>query len=238
MTESPFPFGAVEDSPYDDEPAKDRKRNLIALGALAVVALAGGAFLFLGGGDDLEQDVALTPPPAATAPAAEAPVQAVTLPVATTEQLVRNPFEVGYIQPPPPAAETPASGEGGSSTDSGGGSSSGAPISGRPVTSIPVGGGTSNPAPVGGGAPAPAPTSEQFELVLRSVVGDGEDRAAVFTVGGTEMTPKVGDTFGPTGEIKLLSLQEGPKENQWTAVLQVGDGSPFDVVTGDPVYVR
>ena len=51
-------------------------------------------------------------------------------------------------------------------------------------------------------------------------------------------TAKVGETFGPTKEIRLISLQEGPGSGQWTAVLQVGDGGPFDAVTGQAVSVR
>ena len=45
----------------------------------------------------------------------------------------------------------------------------------------------------------------------------------------------MGESFGPSGSLLLLSLQEGPDEGQWTAVLQLGQGDPFDVVTGAPV---
>lgn len=235
MTESPFPFGAVEDAPYEDEPAKDSKRNLIALGALAVVALAGGAFLFLGGGDDLEEDVAFTPPPRAAAPAAEATPQAVVLPVANADQLGRNPFKALYIQP---AAEA---------TDPGETTPVAPPVVEPPVVQPPViinppvyiPPPTSNPTPAPTRPPITTPpTAVEHPLVLDDVYGNDGDRSAVFIVDGKQMIAQVGTVFGPTAEIKLILLQEGPGEDQWTATLQVGDGDPFDVITGETVFVR
>lgn len=74
--------------------------------------------------------------------------------------------------------------------------------------------------------------------MLMRVFGEGKDQSAVFSIDGKQQTAKVGSTFGPTAEILLLSLQQGPEDAQWTAVLQVGDSDPFDVVTGEPAYVR
>jgi hypothetical protein len=48
----------------------------------------------------------------------------------------------------------------------------------------------------------------------------------------------VGSTFGPTAEILLIGLTEGPDAGMWTATLQVGDDAPFDVKIGEPAYVR
>jgi hypothetical protein len=77
----------------------------------------------------------------------------------------------------------------------------------------------------------------KHELILLRVLGEGADRSAVFTIDGTEQTAKVGGIFGPTSQILLRELTEAP-EGVWTATLQVGDGDPFDVVTGEPAYVQ
>jgi hypothetical protein len=83
-----------------------------------------------------------------------------------------------------------------------------------------------------------APTSREHPLVLRSVAGTGDALTATFVIDGHRTTARPGASFGPIGEIRLVSLQQGPAADQWTAVLQVGDGEPFDVVTGDTVAVR
>ena len=74
--------------------------------------------------------------------------------------------------------------------------------------------------------------------MLTDVYGTDAERSAVFVVDGKQMIAQVGTVFGPTAEIKLVKLQEGPQDDQWTATLQVGDGDPFDVVTGEAVFVR
>ncbi len=45
------------------------------------------------------------------------------------------------------------------------------------------------------------------------------------------MSAKIGEQLGETG-IRLLSLQQDPEDNRWTAVLKVGAGEPFDAVIG------
>lgn len=238
MTEPYNPFGAVEEAPaFPEDDTAGGKRNLVALGGLGAVLVAGAAyFLVLSGGDATEDALAIVPrTPAAAAPAAVASPAAVKLPVATKVQLGRNPFKALYVQPaavaeaPAPAAPaTPVAVGGGTTIVVGGGG-----------TQAPTGGGTQAPTSGGGtAAPAPKPAVKEYKLVLTRVFGDeGSDLSAVFTIDGKQQTAKVGSVFGPTAEIKLLSLQEGPKEGRWTAVLQVGDGDPFDVVTGTKVYV-
>ncbi len=83
-----------------------------------------------------------------------------------------------------------------------------------------------------------APTAREYALVLKRVYGTGKDQTAEYTIDGRKVVAKIGVRFGPTNEIRLISLQEGPKDGQWTSVLQVGDGEPFDAVTGDEVSVR
>ena len=253
MTESPFPFGAVEEAPVlDDEPAVDSRRNVIVLGALAAVLVGGGAYFLLGSGGDVADEVAFTPavPRVAAAKATPSP-QAVKLPVATKVAIGRNPFKALYVQPvvaaaapaTDPAAPVPTGG--GTPIvlvtpgDSPAGPTTSTPTTSTPTTSTPTTGRPTSSSPDRPASTAPPePAVKEYKLILKRVFGDGSDLSAVFTVDGKQMTAKVGSTFGPTAEIKLLSLQQGPKDEQWTAVLQVGDGDPFDVVTGEPVFVR
>jgi len=71
-------------------------------------------------------------------------------------------------------------------------------------------------------------------LELTRVEGASDRLVAVLAVDGQPVRAGVGDSFGPGGQLLLLSLQQGPANGQWTAVVQVGQGEPFDVVTGTP----
>lgn len=95
------------------------------------------------------------------------------------------------------------------------------------------------PLPPATGTSTDAPSSGVASLTgrrlsLTRVEGAGEDLVAVLALDGTPMRARVGASFGPGGELLLLSLQQGPAESQWTAVVQRGRGEPFDVVTGSP----
>ena len=246
MTESPFPFGAVEEAPaLEEESESGSRRNLLALGGLAALLVAGGAaFFLLSGGDEPSEDVAFVPPArtAVTAPAVIVP-KAVKLPVATNIPLGRNPFKALYVQPAAAPADAAPTGPATAPAPAGG------PAIILVTPTAPTGGtspGTSPgiapfPGPTDGGAgPAPGtpPVAVEHDLVLRRVSGEGDALSAAFTIDGKATSAKVGETFGPTSEIKLLSLQEGPQPGRWTAVLQVGDAAPFDVVIGESVRVR
>jgi hypothetical protein len=230
--------------PVDEAGGADNRRTVVAAGVLAVVAVAAGAFFFLGGGD-AEEVPAAAPATSATSAAPAAPEAAVpvaaTLPTATNLSIGRNPFKVPglYIPPPPevPSSAAPAPVATGTAP---------APV-GTGTAPAPVGTGTAPapvvpaPAPVGtapapGGTVAP-PAPEKHKLVLLRVFGEGADRSAAFSIHGTEQIAKVGSIFGPTAEILLIELTEAPA-GTWTATLQVGDGDPFDVITGEPAYVR
>jgi hypothetical protein len=223
------PFGPPAD-PAESAPApvveaeekSGNKKAVLGLGALAAVVLGAGAFLFLGGSGDEELDDFTLPPrkPAAAAPAPSA-TPAAKLPAVAKVALGRNPFRALYIQPAaaPAVPETPTGA---------------APAPADPGAVAPATGGT---AP-GTGTPAQEPTAKEYKLVLLRVFGEGADQSAVFSIDGKQQTAKVGTTFGAHAEILLIELTQGPKEEQWTAVLQVGDGDPFDVVTGVPAYVR
>ncbi len=164
------------------------------------------------------------------APTAELPRAAVTLPTAYADQIGRDPFRALYVQPaavaappaPDPAAFPVGLAQPGSGLTGGGF----------------AGGGTTTGGDATPSDPAAQPVNTTYKLVLGRVSGSAGDRTATFSIDGKQQVAKVGTKFGPTSEIILLSFQEGPKPGQWTTVLQVGDGDPFDVVTGTPVYVR
>ena len=265
MTESTLTLGADAD-PADDARGT-RRVLLLAAGVVGSLALAAGGFLLLGGDDDELLDspppLAVTQPKTAATPVAKP----AALPRPFDADLGRNPFKALYVAPAA-AAGPGAAGVGdptlaGPRPDAPAvpaGTGAGTPVVpvggpalpvGGPV--LPVGGPVlpdgGPPAPVAGPVLAPlppvggpvvpaVPTDREHALVLRTVRGDGEARRAAFTIDGRSVTVKVGGTFGPTKEIRLISLQEGPGAGQWTAVLQVGDGGPFDAVTGQAVSVR
>ena len=220
------------------EEVAEHKRpiRLIAAGIAAAVALAGGGYLLLGSGGSAPTSnfVPLTHHRAPKVPTivTKAAPPKVKLPVAYKAQIGRDPFKPLYVEPAvAPAAAAVAA--------------PGTPVA--PVTpGLPTGTG---PAPGTGTAAAPGspagtgvtpvtPADKTYTLVLRRVYGTGKDRTAVFSIDGKQQVAKLGSKFGPTSEIVLLSMQQGPKAGQWTTVLQVGDGDPFDVVTGVPTPVR
>ncbi|MCU1589869.1 MAG: hypothetical protein JWP11_1125 [Frankiales bacterium] len=224
MTE-PFPFGGVEDdapAAYD-EPTRDNRKT-IALGAVAALVLGAGAFFFLGGGGDETEEAFTAPVRSPRVAAAKAPATkpVVKLPVASQVQLGRNPFRALYVEPAEPVAD--------------GGASVVDPAAPAGPTGTPVvvtAGGTTSQPPTSGAPPKPV----LHKVVLMRVYGEGNDRTAVFSIDGRQQIAKVGAVFGPTAELLLLSVQQGPADAQWTAVLQVGDGDPFDIVTGESKYV-
>ena len=223
MSQDAFPFDGVNDASAAEE-GDGRRKKLLLGGAGAVVLLLGGYLLLGTGGDAGTEEfipTARAPRPVASTPA----VVAKQLPAAYKEQIGRDPFRALYIQP---AAAPPAVAGGTTSL----------PAPGVVVTS---GGATTDfGAPSGGVATGgtTTPVAQEHKLVLQRVYGADKDRTASFSIDGKQQVAKIGAQFGPTSEIVLLSLQQGPKAGQWTAVLQVGDGDPFDVVTGTPVYVR
>lgn len=230
----PFPAG---ESTEDDARPASRRPVLLVAGGLGVAALAVLGVLALSGPGDEELGLGLP----AGAPAAAATPQASASPSpsapATTEvRRGRDPFRG-------PAAV---------STGSAGTSDPGTPGAGvAPAPALPVPGAAVPqppqpdavaPAPVGppaagaepDGAPDGAPDGGLSQVRLVRVTAD---QTAVLTVDGTSQTVRVGDGFGPAGSLLLLSLQEGPDDGQWTAVVQRGSGDPFDVVSGSPATV-
>lgn len=227
--------------PFDDDTdgaaPKDRRRTVVAVAALAVTALGAGGYLLLGTGPDAAVDAAAAAPAAAPAPAvaspSPSPVEPVTRSAGTVGRSARNPFQVLYVAPAEGGTgAAPDAAAGGTGADPDGGASpalpDGAPV---PVGPVPDEGSIALPVPAEGGGQA------LQQLVLTGVQGADGSRSAVFTLDGVRTTVAVGGSFGSGDALLLLSLQEGPDQGQWTAVVQLGQGDPFDVVTGQPVSV-
>lgn len=205
----------------DEESAGTDRRQLALVGVLAAVVLAAGGY-FLLSGDSTDEDLGAGRPTRSinrpVAPAA-APVKVQVLPPASSVKLGRDPFRPLYVVPvaavAPPVAP-PGTTTGGTST---GGTSTG---------------GAGTPA-----APA-APVNTTYALRLSRVDGTGSNLTAKFLIGqsGKIQFARAGSVFGRTAEIRLLSIQKGAG-GAGTAVIQVGDGSPFDISTGEAaIYVQ
>jgi hypothetical protein len=215
----------------------------VVFGALAVTALGVGGVLLLGGSGEAAVDeapVAAPPAPVAATPSpAASPREAVVPATRSTGRSARNPFQVllsgpaaapagGGSTATAPATPTDAVPTDGVPTD-------GVPTDAVPEQGVPAGGPGAGAAPVPGGAPTSGIAVPARALALLGVQGTDAARKAVFTVDGARQTVAVADSFGPDGSLLLLSLQEGPEPGQWTAVVQLGQADPFDVVTGQPV---
>ncbi len=267
MTEPPFTFDAAEQQGAStaDEPEKDRRRTVVALGALGAVVLAAGAFLLLGSGGEESAELAFTPvKPAARAEAPATPgEQAATLPAASDVKLGHNPFEVLYAEPAAAEAQESASAPQAAALAPAAapvpvivvanaapvGPVAVAPVAPAPAAVSPVrpaptapaaAPATTKPAPAAAPAttkPAPAPAP----VPVRSTV-------KLTSVSAAEGSPPVG-TFvldgkehqGAKGAVfdgKLLVVDLLQNtDGDWYANLQVGDGSPFEVHKNQEVVV-
>jgi hypothetical protein len=227
MTVNTFaPAPAVEAEAPAAGASTSRRTVLVAGGVAAALALGGAGYFLLSGGSD-SSDEALAPsalPHRVAQPAVKrgtkpAVKPAVKVPVTSTVPLGRDPFHALYLQPALSGA-VPATG----------GSTTSTPPLSSPTTS----GGSSTPSqPTQPTTTAP----KYYKLVLTRVYGSGKDTTGVFSVGGKSMVAKVGSIFGPTGELRLVSLSQNAK-GVWTATLQVGDSEPVDVAKGETLYVR
>lgn len=231
MTETLFAPALEQELPEEIAPAK-RPVRLIAAGIAAVVALAGGGYLLFGSGGGSAGTsgfVPLTHHRTVKVPTivTKATPPKVKLPVAYKAQIGRDPFKPLFVEPAAAPAVPGAAAPG----------IPGAPA--VPAGTVPGSApGTGAASPLGSGVTPVTPADKTYTLVLRRVYGSGKDQTAVFSIDGKQQVAKLGSKFGPTSEIVLLSMQQGPKPGQWTTVLQVGDGDPFDVVTGTPASVR
>jgi hypothetical protein len=225
----------------DDGEARETSSRKAVLGmtALAVAAIGAAGVVLLTGGSEDVGDLGISPAAAAAARSAESatpqgpqsptPTPSPSFADASEIRDGRDPFVALYEAPvaagtgadaaPAPAGqEAPTDGEAGRTDEE-----PGAPAP-APAVDAP-----------GGGTGTPDELASASTVSLVRVEGGPTARSAVLTVDGSQQRAAVGESFGPSGSLLLLSLQEGPDEGQWTAVLQVGQGDPFDVVTGAAV---
>jgi hypothetical protein len=194
----------------------NRRMLAIVGGATAAAVLAGGGYFLLAGGS-AEEDTFPVPKGKAAAAKVAAPQAktttatkkgTVTIPAVSLARLGRDPFLALYIQPVEAAVTT------------------------TPTTTTPATDGTTT-TPVTPGTT----TAATYPLRLTRVYGAGKDLTAVFSVDGKTQNAALDSVFGRAQELKLRSLQQGAK-GVWTAVVQVGDGQPFDAALGQTLYVR
>jgi hypothetical protein len=219
-TFAPPPGG--ESSAPEESAGTSRRTVLVAGGIAAALALGGGGYVLMSGGSDTPDTFVsaigaqkhLQPPAKRPAKAVVAkPV--VKVPPTSTVPLGRDPFHSLYLLPVAAAVTIPTTTT---------------PTTTTPTTTTP---GTTTSNPVTPTSTAP----KTYKLVLTRVYGSGKDLTGVFSVGGKTMVAKVGSVFGPTQELKLLSLSQSAK-GVWTATIQVGDSEPMDAVKGQALYVQ
>lgn len=224
----------VPEEVVNEDSAAGSKRNMVALGAVAAVALGAGAFLFLGGGgeDQLEEYVPAARAPRAAAPAADAgPVS--TLPVASKLTLGRNPFRALYVEPA--AATAPAGGTTTAPTTSTGGTTGGTTT---PIVIVDSGSSTGGGSSSGTTAPPPAaPAPAQSTVALKSVTAgkNGSNPTATFDYDGKTVSGAPGDVMA--GKLLVISIQQDVMGG-WFVNLQLGDGEPFEVHERQTVVVQ
>ncbi len=209
-----------------------RRAPAAAAGLLVAVVLGGSALLLPGGSADAADELttsAEVQPTFAHPVRPEVPAPTAVPPVPAPALQLRDPFrplvsDSGKSTPDTPVAPPP----------------SGTPpvvepalVQVPPAPEVPVRPEGSTGVPTGtpttGG---PSSAGRRLSLTRVEAVGDGFE--AVLALDTTSMRAAVGASFGPGGELLLLSLQQGPADGQWTAVVQRGLGEPFDVVTGTP----
>ena len=240
MTDSPFAF-QDEDGPGPveqvDEESGGKRRTLIGVGALLALALAGGAFLLVGG-DEPTEEVAFTPskrPPRVQAPAVPVAPDAAVTPVGDAASIGTNPFKALYVEPvagPAPAAPV---------------AKPPAPPAAPPVvlvtTSQNAAGTTTtkvatSPAPVApvpaAPAPAPKPVPVTRTVTLKSVATDSGANVGTFVLNGETFMGAKGAVLGGKALVKELVKNT---DGVWVATLQVGDGTPFDAYLGQEVVI-
>jgi hypothetical protein len=200
-----------------------------AAGALAAFAVGAGAWVAVPVAAPAADQVTAMKPLAVGLPLAHpvTPVQPAASPAKPVPPRARDPFRP-LLTPPEQSVSAPE---------------------GAPAVAVPQLGA---PAPAPPPAPAPADPPREWtpelpapgggrgvdvtvsarSLGLTGVEGPSERLVAVLTIDGRPVRAAVGDSFGPAGQLLLLSLQQGPSDGQWTAVVQLGKGEPFDVVTG------
>ena len=248
MTEQHTSFGglAVADPrtptlPVDTDDAvdNDNRRKLAIAGAVVAVLVVFVVAFFLmkgKGADNAAVPPHVTPPAttgAATTSTTAKAAKPVHLPKSYAGVVGRDPFKALYVAPNDNGASK------GSSTTTSNGSSSVTTTPGVPTTgsTTPTGTTTGTTTPTGtttGTSAGPGPNYVPVWVELAKVHGTSSATFVVgYTNGKRSKTVSFADIQAPTGVrtvfaqvFSLLSIQNG------TVTVQVGDGTPFDLVKG------
>lgn len=205
MSENNFLPGA------DEAGATDNRRNVILLGGLGAVVLAGAGYYFLAGGSSTDAQVTAAPvvqrhvaKVPAKAPAAKAAKPAI-IPVTSTVPIGRNPFKVLYVAP----AQGAAPGGTAPATTTSSTTSSTSTSSGTATTT------------------AVAP----YKMTLVSVTGGANNTAReyTFTYSGLTKTVIAGQRFGVGGHVVVLAYLTSSTGKVTGALVQIGDDDPIPV---------
>jgi hypothetical protein len=216
MSQDTFPFAPGEGAaPFDDGDGDRNKRAvLVAGGVVAALVLGAGAYLFLGGSGDAEEEAFVptrrAPRPVAAAP--KAPAKPAKLPVAYKEQIGRDPFKALYVVP---VAAAPAA----------------APVAAAPVTPTTT---TTTTSGTGTSTTTVTPTTKRYTLKLVSISKPSpEVRFTTWLVDGEKKTVLPAQRFGKYGELVVLAFSKNEQGVVDKAILQVGDDSPMEVAVGE-----
>jgi hypothetical protein len=103
-----------------------------------------------------------------------------------------------------------------------------------PAVVVPVAPATKPTSGSTGTTTPPAGKPATYALQLVRIDGSGDNLTAKFLIGttGKIQYARAGSVFGRDAEIRLLSMQKG-SNGSGIAVIQVGDGSPFNVNSKD-----
>ena len=236
MTEPSTPTSELPLSPTGGAARSVRYRPAVAAGLLTALAV-GASVLLIPTGDSAAADAVMAGAPvrpaAAVGPALLHPVKPEpAVAAAQPVRQVRDPFRP-LLTPPDEGTSAPAGSPSVSTPDR---VEPAPPAPRTPDLSFPEvvvePPAPQPPVPVGSSA-----SVARKELELTDVEVTGERFVAVLALDGRRSRAEVGDSFGPGGQLLLLSLQQGPRNGQWTAVVQAGQGDPFDVVSGTPTRI-
>jgi hypothetical protein len=222
-----------ETQPSVEEPPTTDRRKLALLGGVAVLALAGAGYFFLGGsGGSTDEGLGVVPhhvtkpivkvaaKPVSVAGKGTKPV--VKLPPVSTAVLGRDPFHPLYVLPvaapaavqvTTPTATSPTAPPATGTT----GSTTGGTTGGTTATAT------------------PAPT--RYRITLLSVKSTGT-RTFTFRIGSVTKVVVTAQRFGKYGELVVLGTIKNSRGTVTGALLQVGDADPVTIHLGERLTVQ
>ena len=224
MSEPTFPF-PTDAAAEDDAPPASRRRTVLALSGLGVVALGVAGYLVLSGPDEAPLDLGLPTGGAVAAATPSPPAPTAPAPATARSRAGRDPFSGPAGTGAAPAAPAPDAAPGPAAPGTG----TPAVTPALPEDDVLPGSGPalgtacrSVAASVSGPAPAAAlRTSPRAPHRPCPCCGSPATRPRSSPSTGPWRRSASGRTSG-RGSLVLLSLQQGPDQGSWTAVVQRG----------------